>query len=165
MLASQVSYNKVTYQVKRWFVKMEWRMQILQMFLWWWWCWWEKGGGVCDTDVSPTIQTCKIPFQNWKLSWFSGIPSSHVDRFFTNWSQLKFEKIMKHLLGRFVWQSHIFTISVINFWKHLFLRLHDPEKQKALGARSLLKACAILLYHQILEPDPDCQKSSFLLLG
>ena len=27
------------------------------------------------------------------------------------------------------------------------------------------KACDILLYFQILEPVPDCQKSSFLLLG
>lgn len=31
-------------------------------------------------------------------------------------------------------EPHFYKISVINFWKHLFSRLHDHEKQQAPGA-------------------------------
>ena len=49
------------------------------------------------------------------------------------------------------------------FLKAFVFKITWPWETTGSGSKST--ACDILLYFQILEPDPDCQKSSFLLLG
>ena len=83
---------------------------------------------------SMTLQalSSQIPFKIRNLTDFKAFFLDMLKEFHLL-VPVKIWKTTKHLLGRFVWQSHIFT-SVINFWKHLFSRLHDREKQQALGA-------------------------------
>lgn len=49
------------------------------------------------------------------------------------------------------------------FLKAFVFKITWPWETTGSGSKST--ACDMLLYFQILEPDPDCQKSSFLLLG
>ena len=49
------------------------------------------------------------------------------------------------------------------FLKAFVFKIIWPRETTGSGSKST--ACNMLLYFQILEPDPDCQKSSFLQLG